>query len=121
MKRFLAAIFGIAVVLECAAVAADTSGGLISPNAGRGRKTFVEKGCYSCHGYNGQGGLWGPQIAPNPMNLEAMKSFIRNSASTAMPAYSSLLLNDAEAADIHAWLVSQPKTRSPQQIPLLAH
>ena len=120
MKSFYPAILGIAILLECAAFAAESPEARRSADAIRGRKTFVEKGCYSCHGYNGQGGLWGPQIAPNPMNIEAMKSFIRNSASTAMPAYSISLLNDAEAADIHAWLASQPETKSPRHIPLLS-
>ena len=118
MKSLFAALLGTAFLLDCATFAATGSG---SSDVNRGRKIFIEKGCYACHGYNGQGGLWGPQIAPDPMNLEAMKNFIRNSAPTAMPAYSKLAVSDAEAADIHAWLASQPKTKNPKLIPLLSH
>ena len=36
----------------------------------RGKKDFVEVGCYQCHGYQGQGGPGG-RIAPKPLPLEA--------------------------------------------------
>ena len=109
-------LLGVAI----AAHAAAGGGSTVPASADRGHRLFIEKGCYACHGYNGQGGVTGPKLAPNPMELEALKSFIRNARPTAMPAYSAHLVNDAEAADIHAWLASQPKAKDPASIPLLA-
>lgn len=114
------AVLGLSVLVFGATLAAHAA---TSPNrspAQRGRVLFVEKGCYACHGYVGQGGVTGPKLAPDPLDLEALKGFIRNSAGTAMPAYSEHLVSDAEAADIHAWLASQPKPRDHASIPLLA-
>lgn len=120
MKFGLAAFLVSALVLSCAAAAATGALAPQAPSAKRGRTIFVEKGCYACHGYNGQGGVTGPKLAPDPMELEVLKSFIRNAGPTQMPAYSQHLVNDAEAAHIHAWLASQPRTKSPADIPLLS-
>ena len=43
----------------------------------RGKKDFVEVGCYQCHGYQGQGGA-GPRIAPKPLSLEAFTRWVRH-------------------------------------------
>lgn len=123
MKHGLAMLSVAAVMLSTAMFTARAANGSAASNApeiARGRTVFVAKGCYACHGYNGQGGVTGPKLAPEPMDLEALKSFIRNAGSTSMPAYSAHLVSDTEAADIHAWLASQAKPKDPAQIPLLA-
>jgi ubiquinol-cytochrome c reductase cytochrome c subunit len=88
-------------------------------DAVKGRDIYVKKGCWSCHGYNGQGAVSGPKIAPDPMPLDALIAFLRNAASTRMPPYDATGLPDAEIADIHAYLVSLPKPADWRSLPLL--
>jgi|SRR5918995_4297721 mono/diheme cytochrome c family protein len=85
----------------------------------RGKEIYVKVGCYACHGYEGQGGVTGPKVAPDPMPPDALASFIRNSAPTLMPHYSEKILGDAEVAEIHAYLASVKKPASAKDIPLL--
>ena len=84
----------------------------------KGKQLFVKNGCWQCHGFVGQGGIAGPRIAPDPMPLEAMSNFVRNS-SRAMPPYREAVLSDADLKEIHAYLVSVPKPADPKSIPLL--
>lgn len=87
----------------------------------RGREIFVKTGCWGCHGYNGQGAtsVAAPKLAPDPMPLEAMISFLRNADRTQMPPYDAKGLPDADVADIHAYLAAQPKPADWKSIPLL--
>ncbi|HUK04916.1 MAG TPA: cytochrome c [Burkholderiales bacterium] len=78
----------------------------------------LRHGCRQCHGYVGQGGITGPRLAPNPMPLEAMSVFVRNTRG-AMPPYQKAILSDADLADIHAYLSSLPKGPDAKSIPLL--
>jgi ubiquinol-cytochrome c reductase cytochrome c subunit len=87
-------------------------------SADKGKAAYVKHGCWQCHGFAGQGGTAGKQLAPNPMPLEAMSAFVRNSAGP-MPPYSRAVLPEADLADIHAWLQSIPKARDYRSIPLL--
>ena len=84
----------------------------------KGKTAFVQHGCWQCHGFAGQGGVTGPKLAPNPMPLEAMSAFVRNTAG-AMPPYQKRILSDADLADIHAYLASLPKAPDYKSIPLL--
>ena len=90
-------------------------------DAGRGKEIYVKVGCYACHGYDAQGAMTGPKLAPDPMPADALASYIRNSAPTLMPPYSEKVLGDPEAADIHAYLVSIKKPPSVKEIPLLSN
>ena len=99
-----------AVVYSQAAVAAGS--------AEKGRTAYVQHGCWQCHGYLGQGGIAGKKLAPNPLPLEAMSAFVRNSGG-AMPPYQKAILSDADLADIHAYLQSLPKAPDAKSIPLL--
>jgi mono/diheme cytochrome c family protein len=87
-------------------------------SAEKGKAAYVKHGCWQCHGFAGQGGTAGKQLAPSPMPLEAMSAFVRNTAG-AMPPYQKAILSDADLADIHAYLQSIPKARDPKSIPLL--
>ena len=60
----------------------------------------------------------GSKLAPNPMPLEALTAFVRNT-NGAMPPYQKGILSDADLADIHAYLLSLPKVPDPKSIPLL--
>jgi ubiquinol-cytochrome c reductase cytochrome c subunit len=84
----------------------------------KGKQLYVKHGCWQCHGFVGQGGIAGPKIAPDPLPLEAMSNFIRNS-NRAMPPYREAVLSNADLAEIHAYLASIPKPADPKSIPLL--
>lgn len=84
----------------------------------KGKALFVKNGCWQCHGFVGQGGIAGAKLAPDPMPLEAMISFVRNS-NRSMPAYSEAILSNADLTEIHAYLASIPKPADPKSIPLL--
>ena len=87
-------------------------------SAEKGKAAFVQHGCWQCHGYLGQGGIAGKKLAPNPLPLEAMSAFVRNSGG-AMPPYQKAILSDADLADIHAYLQSLQKAPDYKSIPLL--
>ena len=99
---------GLVAGLSCAA-AADVA---------KGKEYFMNYQCFACHGTVGQGANTGPKLAPDPLPLDAMMNFVRNSSGQ-MPAYTAVILNDAQFADIHAYLASQPKTQDYKTIPLL--
>jgi mono/diheme cytochrome c family protein len=74
-----------------------------------------------CHGRAGQGGAMNypaPAIAKLEMPVEAFVSFLRD-APNDMPAYSTDVLSDKEAADIHAFLQSLPGPKPAKEFPLL--
>jgi ubiquinol-cytochrome c reductase cytochrome c subunit len=103
-----------------AALAAGlVAGSLASASASeKGKELYVKHGCWQCHGFVGQGGVAGPRVAPDPMPLEAMSAFVRNS-NRAMPPYREAVLPEADLKEIHAYLVSIPKPADPKSIPLL--
>ena len=109
----------ISGLILAAALTSQTAPG--DGNADMGRRLYEAKGCYACHGHQGQGALTGPKLAPDPIPVDAMRAFVRNSAGTMMPPYSPRVLSDAEIADIHAWLAKQPTSKDPSTIPLLQH
>jgi mono/diheme cytochrome c family protein len=87
-------------------------------SAGKGKAAFVSHGCWQCHGYDGQGSVAGAKIAPDPIPLEAMSAFVRNTRGQ-MPPYGEAVLSDDDLADIHAYLRSIPKGRDAKDIPEL--
>jgi len=84
----------------------------------KGKEAFKVNGCFECHGYEGQGANTGPRLAPDPLPLDAMKSFVRNSSGP-MPPFREKILSDAALDDIHAYLASIPKTQDWKTIKLL--
>ena len=101
-----------AVLFSVSSVAAAAS-------AEKGKVAFVKHGCWQCHGYDGQGSVAGAKLAPDPMPLEALGAFVRNTTG-AMPPYPKTILPDEDLADIHAYLASMPKAPDPKTIPLLS-
>jgi mono/diheme cytochrome c family protein len=101
-----------------AGLAIGSSAALAAGDAAKGKQNFMKYGCWQCHGTVGQGGA-GPKLAPDPLPLEAMSSFIRNS-NRAMPPYREAVLPNADLEDIHAYLSSVPKPADYKTIPLLA-
>lgn len=73
-----------------------------------GRTLYIQKGCYSCHGYEGQGGIIsGPKIAPNPLPVDVFITRVRRPVAD-MPAYSGKVLRDRELLDIYRYLQTIP-------------
>ena len=76
--------------------------------AQNGRALYIQKGCYSCHGYEGQGGvISGPKLAPNPLPVEVFEMRVRRPVAD-MPAYSTRVLKDEELSKIYQFLQTTP-------------
>jgi len=86
-------------------------------DADAGKKLFVSLGCWTCHGYEGQGGA-GPRIAPRPLPRAAFTRYVRR-PSERMPNYPERVVSDEQLGHIHAYLQSRPMPRPIESIPLL--
>jgi mono/diheme cytochrome c family protein len=111
-KAFALAVLNLVAMIS-------TAGGVAAADAVRGKELYVKTGCWGCHGYAGQGGVAGPKIAPDPMPLEALITFLRKADATRMPPYNAVELPDKDVADIHAYMASLPKPADWRTIPLL--
>src|SRR4249920_4179157 len=87
----------------------------MAASAEKGKTAFVQHGCWQCHGFQGQGGVTGPKLAPEPLPLETFTAFVRTSNRT-MPPYMEAILSNDDLADIHAYLESVPKPPDPKSI-----
>jgi cytochrome c553 len=89
-------------------------------SAERGHRLFTDLTCFSCHGYQGQGGDLGagPKIYPNPFPFVAFKAQLRKPRQT-MPAYIDKWVSDQDIADIYAYLNSIKPAPAAKDIPLL--
>jgi mono/diheme cytochrome c family protein len=88
-------------------------------DAAHGKILFTQKyGCYQCHGTEGQGGVTGPKLAPNPIPFETLSTFVRTSSGPMPPFRESVLPND-DLADIYAYLQSIKAGPNYKDIPLL--
>jgi mono/diheme cytochrome c family protein len=74
-----------------------------------GRQTYLKKGCYACHGREGQGSpTTGPRLGPNPAPLSTFTRYVRAPRGQ-MPPYTEKVLSEAELADIYAFLQARPR------------
>src|SRR5713226_2464535 len=96
-----------AALCATSAFAQDTPRG----NAANGKDLFDAKGCYSCHGFVGQGSREGPRLAP-PLGFAGFVAQLRNPRAV-MPPYKEALVSDQQAADMVAYLASVPKPPDP--------
>jgi mono/diheme cytochrome c family protein len=87
-------------------------------NADNGKRLFMEKNCYYCHGTTGQGSRDGARITNTALNLDGLIRYVRKPAG-AMPAYTDKVISDQELRDIIAYLKSLPAAKAPKDIPLL--
>jgi mono/diheme cytochrome c family protein len=107
------AVLGFAV----AALAQNAGSG----DAANGKRVYLADGCFACHGSAGQGGAMNypaPAIAQVEMPVESFLAYLRN-APNDMPAYSTSVLSDKEATDIHAFLRALPGRKPTKDFPLL--
>jgi ubiquinol-cytochrome c reductase cytochrome c subunit len=79
----------------------------------------VKLGCYTCHGYEGQGGGAGAKLAPNPIATVALIAYVRHPAGT-MPPFTKKVVSDEDLIDIHAYLASIAAPPPAKDIPLLS-
>jgi ubiquinol-cytochrome c reductase cytochrome c subunit len=86
-------------------------------NAQTGKQLFEAKGCYSCHGFVGQGSREGPRLTP-ALAYPAFVAQLRTPR-VIMPPYTAMLVTDQQAADIHAYLAGLPKPPDPKSVKLL--
>jgi len=83
-----------------------------------GKARYVANGCSQCHGYEGQGGVAGPRIAPSPYPYLAFAQLVRRPANV-MPAYSAAVLDDDALRAIFDYVVSIPEPPALEDIPAL--
>jgi ubiquinol-cytochrome c reductase cytochrome c subunit len=108
----LACIAGV-LTANAAFAQADTPRG----NAANGKKLFETIGCFECHGYVGQGGGAGPKLVEPPAYAAYIVQL--RTPRQVMPPYTARVLNDQQAADIYAHLLTLPKPVDAKTIPLL--
>ncbi|MGA2881483.1 MAG: cytochrome c [Bryobacteraceae bacterium] len=105
----------VVVLLAAAGLAAQSPA---SGNAETGKRQFVKLGCYTCHGYEGQGGGAGAKLAPHPIAPTALIAYVRHPAGS-MPPFTKKVVSDEVLTDIHAYLASVPAPPPVKDIPLL--
>ena len=83
----------------------------------RGKRLYVELGCYSCHGTHGQGGGRGsePKILPPLFPWEGFLAQMRKPRQE-MPAYIEKWTSLQDVADIYAYLLALPKSPAAKDI-----
>jgi mono/diheme cytochrome c family protein len=88
-------------------------------NAEKGKKLFVERGCWQCHGLAAQGGgIAGPRLAGRVLLWPAFSRSVRRPAEEMAP-YTEKMLPETEMADIYAWLKAIPQPPAVSSIPQL--
>jgi ubiquinol-cytochrome c reductase cytochrome c subunit len=88
-----------------------------------GQALWMRDGCYECHGTVAQGsgaraGGTAPMLAPKPLPFSVVLSQLRRPIDL-MPAYSTAILSDQDAANIYAYLESIPAGKNASEIPAL--
>jgi mono/diheme cytochrome c family protein len=93
-----------------------------SAPAGRadtGAMLYRKTGCYQCHANEGQGGLAGPRVGPDPIPFARFTRYVRQPTGD-MPPYTEKVLSNQDLADIYAFLQARPRPPAVTLIPLLA-
>jgi mono/diheme cytochrome c family protein len=88
-------------------------------SAESGKKLFVERACWQCHGLAAQGGgIAGPRLAGRVPAWPAFSRYVRRPTEEMIP-YTEKTLPDTELADIYAWLRAIPAPPAAGSIPQL--
>lgn len=81
-----------------------------------GKSAFAAAGCAACHGAQAQGTSIAPAVAPPPLDLPAMISYVRQPTGK-MPPVPVATASDKQIADIYAYLQSiAPKTAPAEEL-----
>lgn len=101
-----------AITGAIAAVVLAASGSAVAGDAAAGKTVYMTKGCVACHGPAGIStqpqypNLAGQKAQYATLALKAYKEGNRNSANAAAMKPMSMLLNDADIANVAAYLES---------------
>jgi mono/diheme cytochrome c family protein len=87
--------------------------------ADTGAMLYRKTGCYQCHANEGQGGLAGPRVGPDPVPFARFAQYLRQPTGD-MPPYTEKVLSNQDMADIYAFLQARPRPLASKLIPLLA-
>ena len=87
-------------------------------SAENGKKLYVARGCWQCHGYAAQGGTAGPRLAPRPIAWPAFSKYVRQPTGDMIP-YTTKMIAEQELADIYAFLLTLPPPPPVSSIPQL--
>jgi ubiquinol-cytochrome c reductase cytochrome c subunit len=91
-----------------------------SANAENGRKLYVDRACWQCHGQVAQGGgIAGPRLAGRVQVWAAFSSYVRQPTEEMIP-YTAKVLPDNELADIFEFLRTLPPPPAVDSIPALS-
>jgi len=104
----------VATMLVAGSVRAQDSAS--SPEAGK--RLYMNKGCYQCHGTVGQGTIAGARIGPPPLSVEGVIRYVRRPAGQ-MPAFTEKVMSDREITDVYAFLKTIPPPKPSKDVPLL--
>ena len=115
--------FGLLLLIGAVVLASESLHGQAAAapagNAETGKKLFVERACWQCHGLAAQGGgIAGPRLAGRVPAWTAFSRYVRRPTEEMIP-YSTKTLSDAELADIYAWLRAIPAPPAISSIPQL--
>jgi len=99
MRKGITAAFAAVLAASSAAALAQ------SGDAAHGKALYASQMCWTCHGTEGEGGPYGPRLAPKPVPLEGLAGQVRHPRSS-MPPYDAAFVSDRDLADIHAYLAS---------------
>lgn len=116
MRKHISLLTLGALLLSTGAFAASAPAA--TGNAKNGKALFHSSGCYECHGTVAQGS---PRTGPtlqNPLPFSVFLSRLRTPVSE-MPPYTERVISDAQAADIHAFILSLPPPPDWKSIKLL--
>jgi mono/diheme cytochrome c family protein len=112
-------------LLAAGALALALAGGALAEDAGgdaaNGKRVYAKLRCFTCHGRVGQGGAFNypaPALAAIELPVEAFQAFLREPPND-MPAFSTAVLSDQEAADLWAFLRTLPGRKPAKDFPLL--
>lgn len=78
-------------------------------NGDDGKRWFMMNNCSSCHGLHGNDGR-AVNIASLDMGFGSFLRKLRSTSGTIMPTFPESKISDQDAADIYAYLQSQPGT-----------
>lgn len=118
MRSKAAGTFGVVVMVLAAITTQDTVRAQDMQDTRDGRELYVSYGCWQCHGYEGQGSVAGPRLAPEVLPYMAFEQLVRRPANV-MPAYAPSALADADLEAIFAYLSSITEPPALEQIPAL--
>jgi mono/diheme cytochrome c family protein len=89
-------------------------------NVEKGKKLFVERGCWQCHGLAAQGGgIAGPRLAGRVSPWPAFSRSVRRPTEEMVP-YTEKMLPEADLTDLSAWLKAIPPPPAVSSIPQLS-